>query len=253
MCSTSTPRGARLARRLAAHRLDTWGIPYGAGPHEEVVLVLGEPTANAVRHGHVPGRDVHLLLHVCAPTRTARIEVTDTRTERTPPDPAKLHAPGAEDTVTVVAGGLPDPPDEFREGARYEAPRTDRDTWHEIRHADRPHVSRLRHGDYGIHPATYVTRPSVSGGGPPWGVLRCTTARSHHLVKVPYGRQYDDANREAARILTGLADFRGAAASAGEEWLYDRARGTGTPGNHSTWNRAGNIQHMAFVARGSGR
>lgn len=154
------------------------------------------------------------------------------------------------DTVTVVAGGFPDPPDEFREGARYEAPRTDWDTWHEIRHADRPYVSRLGYGDYGVHPATYVTRPSVSGGGgPPWGVLRYTTARSYHLVKVPYGRQYDDANREAARILTGLADFRGAAASAGEEWLCDRARGVGTPGNHSTWNRAGNIQHMTFVAR----
>lgn len=59
---TSTPRGARLARRLAAHRLDTWGIPYGTGPHEEIVLVLGELTANAVRHGHVPSRDFHLLL-----------------------------------------------------------------------------------------------------------------------------------------------------------------------------------------------
>lgn len=105
---TSTSRGARLARRLAAHRLDTWGIPYGTGPHEEVVLVLGELTANAVRHGHVPGRDFHLLLQVCAPTRTARIEVTDTRTERTPPDPAELHAPGAEATggrgLLLVAG-----------------------------------------------------------------------------------------------------------------------------------------------------
>lgn len=105
---TSTPRGARLARRLAAYRLATWGLPYGTGPHEEIVLVLGELTANAVRHGQVPGRDFHLLLHVCALTRTARIEVTDTRTERTPPDPAELHAPGAEDTggrgLLLVAG-----------------------------------------------------------------------------------------------------------------------------------------------------
>ncbi|WP_316742894.1 ATP-binding protein [Streptomyces sp. MK7] len=95
---TSTPRGARLARRLAAHRLDTWGIPYGTGPHEEIVLVLGELTANAVRHGHVPGRDFHLLLHVIAPARTVGIEVTDTRTERTPPRPEALPAPGSEDT-----------------------------------------------------------------------------------------------------------------------------------------------------------
>lgn len=95
---TSTPRGARLARRLAAHRLDTWGIPYGTGPHEEIVLVVGELTANAVRHGHVPGRDFHLLLHASAPARTVRIEVSDTRAERTPPEPEALPAPGPEDT-----------------------------------------------------------------------------------------------------------------------------------------------------------
>ncbi|WP_211294777.1 ATP-binding protein [Streptomyces glaucescens] len=95
---TSTPRGARLARRLAANRLDAWGIPYGTGPHEEIALVLGELTANAVRHGHVPSRDFHLLLHVSEPARTVRVEVTDTRTERTPPEPEMLRAPGSEDT-----------------------------------------------------------------------------------------------------------------------------------------------------------
>lgn len=105
---TSTPRGARLARRLSAHRLDAWGIPYGTCPHEEIVLVLGELTANAVRHGHVSGRDFHLLLHLNAPARTVRIEITDTRTERTPPHPEALRAPGVEDTggrgLLLVAG-----------------------------------------------------------------------------------------------------------------------------------------------------
>ncbi|MGW0878335.1 ATP-binding protein [Streptomyces sp. NPDC002671] len=105
---TSTPRGARLARRLAAHRLNAWGIRYDTCPHEAIVLVLGELTANAVRHGHVPGRDFHLCLHVSAPARTVRIEVTDTRTERTPPRPEALRAPGAEDTggrgLLLVAG-----------------------------------------------------------------------------------------------------------------------------------------------------
>lgn len=90
---TSTPRGARLARRLAAHRLDAWGIPYGTDPHEEIVLVVGELTANAVRHGHVPSRDFHLFVHANEPARTVRIEVTDTRTECTPPEPDALPAP----------------------------------------------------------------------------------------------------------------------------------------------------------------
>lgn len=105
---TSTPRGARLARRLAAHRLDAWGIPYGTDRHEEIVLVVGELTANAVRHGHVPGRDFHLLLYTSEPARTVRIEVTDTRTERTPPEPDVLPASGSADTggrgLLLVAG-----------------------------------------------------------------------------------------------------------------------------------------------------
>ncbi|GHD88964.1 hypothetical protein GCM10010508_27150 [Streptomyces naganishii JCM 4654] len=58
---------------------------------------MSELTANAVRHGRVPGRDFHLLLRLSAPARTVRIEVTDARTERTPPEPGALSAPGAED------------------------------------------------------------------------------------------------------------------------------------------------------------
>ena len=95
---TSTPRGARLARRLSAVRLDAWGLPYGTETHEAVVLVTAELTANAVLHGHVPGRDFHLLLRLVEhPAPAARIEVTDTRGERVPPRPGKLLAPGLAD------------------------------------------------------------------------------------------------------------------------------------------------------------
>ncbi|MFB7426058.1 ATP-binding protein [Streptomyces hydrogenans] len=95
MCFTSTPRGARLARRLVSHRLHKWGHPYNTTANDTVTLLAAELTANAVRHGHVPGRDFHLRLTVDAsadagtgtgtgrPTRI-RIEVTDTRTERLP-------------------------------------------------------------------------------------------------------------------------------------------------------------------------
>ncbi|MCZ0979900.1 ATP-binding protein [Streptomyces diastatochromogenes] len=87
---TSTPRGARLARRLVAVRLDEWGVPYGTEPHETTVLVTAELAANAVRHGHVRGRDFHLLLRV---TDVARIEVSDTRAECVPPRPGRLPEP----------------------------------------------------------------------------------------------------------------------------------------------------------------
>ncbi|MFC8837201.1 ATP-binding protein [Streptomyces griseoincarnatus] len=96
---TSTPRGARLARRLAAVRLDAWGIPYGTDPHDAIVLIVAELTANAVSHGHVPGRDFHLRLHATPDGRTVRVEVTDTRTERHPRRPAIPEgAAGVEET-----------------------------------------------------------------------------------------------------------------------------------------------------------
>ncbi|MEU3821968.1 ATP-binding protein [Streptomyces sp. NPDC030392] len=79
---TSSPRGARLARRLVSHRLDSWGHPYTSTANETMTLIAAELTGNAVRHGHVPGRDFHLRLTDSADT--LRVEVTDTRTERVP-------------------------------------------------------------------------------------------------------------------------------------------------------------------------
>ncbi|MDV9169035.1 ATP-binding protein [Streptomyces sp. W16] len=95
---TSTPRGARLARRLAALRLDAWGIPYGTEPHEDVVLIVAELTANAVRHGHVSGRDFHLRVHAGGDGRTVRVEVTDTRAESLPRLLAVPDTAGTEET-----------------------------------------------------------------------------------------------------------------------------------------------------------
>lgn len=79
---TSSPRGARLAWRLVAHRLDDWGYPYASEANETVTLIAAELTGNAVRHGHVRGRDFHVRLALTA--SVIRIEVTDTRTEKQP-------------------------------------------------------------------------------------------------------------------------------------------------------------------------
>ncbi|WP_328734622.1 ATP-binding protein [Streptomyces bobili] len=75
---SSTPRGARLARRLCGHRLDDWGVPYGSERHDAVILVVAELCANAVRHGHVAGRDFHVLLTADPAAATVRVEVSDT-------------------------------------------------------------------------------------------------------------------------------------------------------------------------------
>ncbi|MEU9952327.1 ATP-binding protein [Streptomyces sp. NPDC047939] len=92
---SSTPRGARLARRLAGERLDAWGVPYGSNTHDVVTLVVAELSANAVRHGHVPGRDFRLSLS--AEGSALRVEVTDTRGERLPVQPAGLDGDGDGD------------------------------------------------------------------------------------------------------------------------------------------------------------
>ncbi|WP_344260813.1 ATP-binding protein [Streptomyces sodiiphilus] len=82
MVFTSTPRGARLARKLVSHRLDAWGHPYGSRVNDTLTLITAELTANAVRHGHVSGQDFHVrLIH---DTDTVRVEVTDSRPERLP-------------------------------------------------------------------------------------------------------------------------------------------------------------------------
>ncbi|MFI5802207.1 ATP-binding protein [Streptomyces sp. NPDC051561] len=91
LCFTSSPRGARLARRLVSHRLTDWGHPYDSPLNETLSLLTAELTGNAVTHGHVPGRDFHLRLTATI-DGTYRIEVTDTRTEKRPPETAQLPA-----------------------------------------------------------------------------------------------------------------------------------------------------------------
>jgi anti-sigma regulatory factor (Ser/Thr protein kinase) len=82
-----TPRGARLARRLVANRMDVWGFAYDSEANEAVTLVVAELAANAVQHGRVRGRDfrVRLILRDgYAGGDAVRVEVSDGRTERLP-------------------------------------------------------------------------------------------------------------------------------------------------------------------------
>lgn len=97
---TSTPRGARLARRLVSHRLNDWGHPYATTVNETLTLITAELTANAVRHGHVPGRDFHVQLTLVE--GIFRIEVTDTRAEKQPP----VASPSATDSLSESGRGL---------------------------------------------------------------------------------------------------------------------------------------------------
>ncbi|MDQ0794556.1 ATP-binding protein [Streptomyces sp. B1I3] len=74
-----TRRAARLARLLAVAHLCSWGLPSERAAH-----IVAELAGNAVLHGRVPGRDFRLDLGVRG--GLLRIEVTDTRSERRPPE-----------------------------------------------------------------------------------------------------------------------------------------------------------------------
>ncbi|MFI2644796.1 ATP-binding protein [Streptomyces sp. NPDC018610] len=82
---SSTPRGARLARRLTLHQLDAWGLPYDSEASDTAALLIAELAANAVTHGRVPGRDFEVAVDLLG--GTLRIEVSDTRTELRPSAP----------------------------------------------------------------------------------------------------------------------------------------------------------------------
>ncbi len=79
---SSTRRGARLARLLAAEQLRTWPVPPGVA--ERAVQIVAELAANAALHGRVPGRGFRLALTLDNSTGILRIEVTDSRGEKLP-------------------------------------------------------------------------------------------------------------------------------------------------------------------------
>ncbi|WP_244328904.1 ATP-binding protein [Streptomyces marokkonensis] len=82
----STPRGARLARRLSVRWMEEWGHPPESDAACAVALVVGELAANAVQHGRVPGRDFRLGLVHDEPSGLVRVEVADAASgKRRPP------------------------------------------------------------------------------------------------------------------------------------------------------------------------
>ncbi|MEW2160193.1 ATP-binding protein [Streptomyces sp. NPDC007189] len=90
---SATPLGARLARRLTAQQLATWGYPHDSDQNGTAQLLVSELAANAVTHGRVPGRDFELRLRLPAEKDTLRIEVSDARGDKAP----RFLEGGAED------------------------------------------------------------------------------------------------------------------------------------------------------------
>ncbi|WP_260422959.1 beta family protein [Streptomyces spectabilis] len=156
-------------------------------------------------------------------------------------------------TAAVLGGGFPDVTARLLEHGTAVEPRWDWLAWRELTSSTREFVRRLEYGDYGIDSTRGIARgPSSGKGGPPWGVLRYTTDESFVLMNVlTRGDDRAAAIRAVAWEILALPDFRGATAGVGEAWLRDCARGEGPrgTGNAAIWLRAGNVQHMTYVAR----
>ncbi|MBP2585414.1 anti-sigma regulatory factor (Ser/Thr protein kinase) [Streptomyces sp. PvR006] len=99
---SSTRRGARLARLLTVSALQSWECPHALTERAE--QVVAELAANAVVHGHVPGRDFRLALRFEPTATLVRVEVTDARGERLPRGAARpVPLPTGGYGLTLVA------------------------------------------------------------------------------------------------------------------------------------------------------
>ncbi|WP_234367329.1 ATP-binding protein [Streptomyces pluripotens] len=167
---TSTPRGARLARRLVSHRLNDWGHPYTTPANETLTLITAELSANAVRHGHVAGRDFRVQLTLAEDT--FRIEVTDTRAEKQP-----SLIPPTPDSVSESGRGLllvAALADDWGVAPRPAAP--GKTVWAEVRlpTGDHPHA----------HP---VAAPHLADSAPTYGHGTEATAATSSRQRVGLG------------------------------------------------------------------
>ncbi|MGW3728918.1 ATP-binding protein [Streptomyces sp. NPDC000851] len=79
---SSTRRGARLARLLAAEQLRTWEV--SPTVTERAEQIVAELAANSALHGRVQGRDFRLALTLDTTTGTLRIAVSDARGDHIP-------------------------------------------------------------------------------------------------------------------------------------------------------------------------
>ncbi|GAA2288633.1 hypothetical protein GCM10010431_01780 [Streptomyces kunmingensis] len=151
--------------------------------------------------------------------------------------------------IVLLSGGFPRPVEGLGDHSHLHVPRLDRHVYRTVR-AARPTARHMLYGDYGVEEAQAANRPRADKAGPPWGLMRYTTADTFLVARAPT-RGPDRAERVRA-VAHGIVHdraFRGAGHSAGERWLFDCAHGTGSrgTGNPESWIKAGHVQHMVWV------
>lgn len=159
-------------------------------------------------------------------------------------------------SAALLAGGFPRVTADMLEEGWCEGSRAEWRMWHEVRATGSAYAPLLGYGDYGVQPPSALAQAPAPGrkGGPPWGVLRYTTGSSYLMFKtLTRGPDRIAVNRNAARRIVELPEFRGPGAGQGEEWLSECAHGPLSTsegvGGPTEWLREGNAQHMTYVVR----
>ncbi|MFF7902715.1 ATP-binding protein [Streptomyces sp. NPDC088817] len=102
----ATPRGARLARRLAVRHMEEWGYPPDSDTSCAIALVVGELVANAVRHGRAPGHEFALGLALDATAGLMRVEVADASAKHPPATAPSAHPDGESGRGLLLVDAL---------------------------------------------------------------------------------------------------------------------------------------------------
>lgn len=104
-------------------------------------------------------------------------------------------------------------------------------------------------GDYCInHPSVLqldlrLLKPSAT--------IRYTTERTWFIIKGPNVRENQfEQYRTHCHTLVNSGHYSGPDFSAGDKYISECARGTGSTGNLTTWRRVGTNHHLEFVAHG---
>ena len=85
----------------------------------------------------------------------------------------------------------------------------------------------------------------------PSATIRYTTEKAWFIVKGPNVRDnLFEQYRTHCRTVMRSPDYSGPSFSAGDKYISDCARGTGSTGNLTTWRQVGTNHHLEVVARG---
>ncbi|WP_234532950.1 ATP-binding protein [Streptomyces shenzhenensis] len=123
---SSTRRGARLARLLAATQLRAWDLSPDVSERAE--QIVAELAANAALHGRVQGRDFRLALTLDTTTGLLRIAVTDAKGGQLPVVPPDSATDRETGRGLLMVGALAD-----RWGTEPHPP-GGKTVWAEVRH-----------------------------------------------------------------------------------------------------------------------